>query len=74
MTQNINESVCPFCQQNNRCAVVNNQGCWCANVKVPIELLQLVPIKLREKACICNACIASFIDQPELFLKIQKDL
>lgn len=74
MTLNINESACPFCQQHNRCAVANKQGCWCANITIPFELLQLVPIKLREKACICNACIASFIEEPELFLEKQKNL
>ena len=35
MTLNINESACPFCQQHNRCAVANKQGCWCANITIP---------------------------------------
>ncbi|TEW56192.1 hypothetical protein E2R68_03620 [Psychromonas sp. RZ22] len=68
MSQNINTSVCPFCQKDNQCAVESDIGCWCSKIKVPVELTALVPIKLKKKACICSACVAHFNLDPEKFL------
>lgn len=70
MSQGINESSCPFCLKDNQCDVANN--CWCKVLQVPTQLLELVPVELKNKTCICNACVISFNYDPELFLKNRK--
>ena len=63
MTKNIDDSTCPLCQQQNRCEVQAAQAgetCWCMNTQVPAELLAKIPENLRNKICICNACIVNF--------------
>lgn len=71
MTQDINASACPFCEQSNQCAVESEQGCWCNKIKVPTELAELVPVKLKKKACICSGCVAHFHHDPVAFLSRQ---
>ncbi|HXI69004.1 MAG TPA: cysteine-rich CWC family protein [Verrucomicrobiae bacterium] len=55
---------CPLCGQANACqlcTVAAYKGpCWCAKVKIPDELIAQVPADLRNKACICRACVMKF--------------
>jgi len=69
MTQNINTNACPLCLQANQCNVESTKGCWCNNIKIPAELVKLVPLTIREKACICRCCVTRFNLDPALFLK-----
>ena len=69
MTEKINPTACPFCKQDNQCAVVNQQGCWCNKVEVPSELIKLIPEVLIGKSCICNTCINRFNNDPQGFLE-----
>lgn len=71
MTQDISGSTCPFCEQSNQCAATSEKGCWCSKIKVPSELVELVPIKLKKKACICSGCVAQFHHDREAFLNKQ---
>lgn len=71
MTQDVNTTACPFCQQNNQCAAESEKGCWCNKIKVPSELVELVPVKLKKKSCICSACVALFHHDPKAFLSKQ---
>jgi hypothetical protein len=56
----IDPSRCPICGQPNDCAVVAQNGhkgpCWCHTIKIPHEILQLVPEEARGKACLCRRC------------------
>ena len=63
MTNKIDDSICPLCQQSNRCDVQSQQGCWCMVTKVPAELLAQIPEYLRGNTCICNTCIEQYQQQ-----------
>ena len=69
MTQDIKTSACPLCQQANQCNVESGKGCWCNNINIPTELTELVPLTIKEKACICRRCVTRFNLDPALFLK-----
>lgn len=56
----IDTSQCPLCQQNNLCAVNNEEPCWCVNSDIKTELLRRVPTELAAKSCICKSCIDKF--------------
>ena len=55
---------CPLCGQANACqlcTVAAYKGpCWCAQVKIPDQLIAQVPAELRNKACLCRACVMKF--------------
>jgi len=55
---------CPLCGQPNDCQLCTPAAykgpCWCANVKIPDELIKQVEVDLRDKACICRACVMKF--------------
>ena len=55
---------CPLCGQSNECRLCTAAAykglCWCEKTTVPDELLARVPEELRNKACICRACVAKF--------------
>ncbi|WP_166371846.1 cysteine-rich CWC family protein [Psychromonas sp. SA13A] len=69
MTEQTNQAACPLCLQTNGCDVAAKQGCWCNDLPVPQELLNLLPEALKNKSCICRQCIVSFNENPSLFLK-----
>ena len=60
----INTSLCPLCGGANACqrgSPAAHQGaCWCASVEIPAALLARVPEPLRQRACICRACVEKF--------------
>jgi prepilin-type N-terminal cleavage/methylation domain-containing protein/prepilin-type processing-associated H-X9-DG protein len=55
---------CPLCGQPNTCQLCTVSAykgpCWCARVEIPEGLLSRVPAELRQRACLCPGCIASF--------------
>ena len=64
----INPKICPFCKKENKCQVNNEKtNCWCMDVKVPNELIKLVPKEYENKACICKECIELFKRDREAF-------
>jgi hypothetical protein len=65
--QIINETACPFCLNENQCKANNN--CWCASLIIPNALTALVPTELKDKTCICNACVIRFNHDPGLFIQ-----
>jgi|TARA_R110002033_G_scaffold87544_5_gene137653 hypothetical protein len=66
----INPKLCPFCGKENLCeANIPNNSCWCNNIKVPMELRELIPQEKRMKACICKKCILSFQENSKNFIK-----
>ena len=67
MTNILDETACPFCKGVNKCMAKTDTACWCKDVKIPNELLDLVPDSLKRKSCICQSCIALFNDNPSLF-------
>lgn len=67
MNLDINTKQCPFCKTNNHCAVESGQNCWCYETGVPRELSELLPASLKNKSCICSACIRLFNQNPIQF-------
>lgn len=52
---------CPLCGKANACqADTDPHNCWCLAVTIPQELIDQVPLHLRDKACICRACIERY--------------
>mgnify|MGYP000110461872 CR=1 FL=1 len=66
MTNKNDGSICPLCQQKNRCDVKAASNCWCMNTQVPKELLAQIPAHLRGVSCVCNICIANYQRQQDL--------
>jgi prepilin-type N-terminal cleavage/methylation domain-containing protein len=62
--KNFNPAECPLCGGANDCLlcspVVYKGQCWCAHEEIPAELLARVPENLRNRACICPACVEKF--------------
>ncbi|WP_440876887.1 cysteine-rich CWC family protein [Thalassotalea sp. PLHSN55] len=58
MNQNL--TTCPLCQQENKCAVSAKEGCWCMKTPIPKALIAQLPTELKNKTCICNACVEKF--------------
>ena len=67
MKNQLNENICPFCKSPNNCKMESGSKCWCVDVKVPTQLLDLVPTEFKRKACICLQCINSYKENTELF-------
>jgi len=68
MVETINPKLCPLCAQDNACKNVSCDDtskltCWCQNpeIKFPPQLLQQVPEKAKNKACICQSCAMEFV-------------
>jgi prepilin-type N-terminal cleavage/methylation domain-containing protein/prepilin-type processing-associated H-X9-DG protein len=63
-------AVCPLCGGANGCQLctpdVYKGACWCARVEMPAELLARVPENLRNRACICRACVEKFHREKKL--------
>ncbi len=49
------------------CMAESTEVCWCVNAVIPSELIALVPEELINKSCICNNCVALFLQDPEKF-------
>jgi hypothetical protein len=60
----VDDTRCPLCGQANDCQLSSSAGwkgpCWCAKVEIPRELIAQVPLELRNRACICRACVESY--------------
>jgi len=57
---------CPICGESNQCAqeIAKATGkppeaCWCMTVVFSSELLDRVPEKFKNKACICAKCVTT---------------
>jgi len=55
---------CPLCGKPSHCqlcgAAPHKGPCWCTTVRIPDGLLARVPLELRNRACICQACVTAF--------------
>jgi hypothetical protein len=55
---------CPLCFLPNDCQLCTvaayKGSCWCAKVEIPEALLAQVSPALRDKTCICRACVMKF--------------
>ncbi len=60
MDNKIDETLCPLCREENGCMAHSDESCWCNDVTVPQELIDLVPEAQQRKACICRFCIEKF--------------
>ena len=69
MVEPINETICPFCRESNQCQAYE-ADCWCNQVVIPQDLLDLVPQSRQRKACICRDCISAYQNDPMRFSEI----
>jgi hypothetical protein len=50
-------ALCPLCGQSNACGqLAGASECWCMTTKIAAAALEAVPIEMRNRACICQAC------------------
>lgn len=56
----INKSNCPICQKANQCQVEKGKDCWCAQEKIPNELIETLPKDKQGKSCLCLTCVQRF--------------
>ena len=57
----IDSTLCPLCGANNRCAIERGaslEDCWCASTAIATHMIDAIPAKSREQACICPQCAA----------------
>lgn len=57
------KNICPICGRQNNCGYekgLPHGECWCDNIKVPKELIALIPDEYKGKSCICQVCILEF--------------
>lgn len=62
----LDEKICPLCRRGNRCQA-EGRTCWCFDLSIPKELIEMIPERLRNKACICEYCVTEFQRDPESF-------
>ncbi len=62
-----NEKICPFCKGKNNCMAHSKNPCWCNDIEIPAQLINLVPSHLKRKSCICLSCINAFKENPTNF-------
>ena len=67
MSSEIREDLCPLCNQPNACGAHATGRCWCCDTTIPPDLLELIPPESRRKACVCQRCVNSYKQNPELF-------
>jgi hypothetical protein len=55
---------CPLCGGLNDCQLCATGAykgpCWCTTAAIPEALIAQIPPDLRNRACICRNCVASF--------------
>ncbi len=61
------EDTCPFCGGVNTCMAKSTQPCWCIAATIPAGLVELVPAPAKGKACICQACVRRYNQDPASF-------
>ncbi|HEY2150800.1 MAG TPA: cysteine-rich CWC family protein [Vicinamibacterales bacterium] len=50
-------ALCPLCGRSNACGqLAGASECWCMTTKIAAAALEAVPIEMRNRACICQAC------------------
>ena len=62
------QKLCPFCKKDNNCMVVKAQACWCMDIGIPKELVELIKDN-KEKSCICKTCVLEYKKDKEAFIK-----
>ena len=69
----MSENICPFCHADNNCMAHSGAPCWCNQVTVPQELLDLLPEKNKGHACICLSCLQAFHENPRMFADTRRN-
>lgn len=53
-------SLCPACGASNDCTqadpATTGEPCWCFAVSIDPAILEALPAKLRNQACLCPRC------------------
>ena len=64
MSQNnsieIDDTICPLCHGDNQCQAHQSKACWCFNANISQAIIDRVESQLKQKSCICQACIEKF--------------
>lgn len=54
----VDVATCAICGSANDCGLARGDTtCWCFEVVVPPSLLARIPEALRDRACVCRACV-----------------
>ena len=54
----VDVATCALCGSANDCGLARGETtCWCFEVVVPPSLLAQIPEALRDRACVCRACV-----------------
>lgn len=59
----VNPGLCPLCQQDNNCAVAQQEPastCWCHKVIITQQALERIPAAASMRSCICIRCARAF--------------
>jgi prepilin-type N-terminal cleavage/methylation domain-containing protein/prepilin-type processing-associated H-X9-DG protein len=60
----LNPAECPLCAQPNACQLCSPASrkapCWCTRIEIPAELIARIAENLRDRACVCRACVEKF--------------
>ena len=68
MPATTNQKSCPFCKKTNDCMIKSENPCWCKDAVVSAKLVDMVPVELMRKSCICRECIELFNENPSGFI------
>lgn len=59
---------CPLCGNDSGCGLEAGkpiEQCWCSRAAFPERLKTRVPAELRERACVCEACLQAALRENE---------
>jgi len=65
-------TICPICNKKNLCNIEQSNNCWCFTTNIDKTLLALIPDTLKNKSCICLACITLFKEDPQVIRDLLK--
>ncbi len=62
---------CPICGNDSGCGLEAGkriEACWCYRVSFPEQLKTRVPAELRERACVCRACVEAALQDADPYV------
>ncbi|QLE84132.1 MULTISPECIES: cysteine-rich CWC family protein [Shewanella] len=67
----MSSSICPLCQQDNRCALTQQQPaaqCWCMQQTFPAKAT-LAGRNLPSQQCLCQSCVQRLLEEASQGIK-----
>lgn len=57
--KDFDDKLCPLCGNPNGCQH-GQASCWCTSVEFPAHVLDMIPEHLKNRACVCKACLEKY--------------